>query len=260
MSTKRCTRCSHRVFKRYRVVNPETEFLNVQISQLKKIYDDELAADKLFEVDEDANYLKDFQEFDKPPIVPEHVAQTEFYRPNPAAFQKRMNDNPYAVDVGFSSLENPIFSKMDDFPARMNIRANSEFYNPQDRLNKREDYLVPAKPFVQNLNMKIYEKNLLHNKLDDLIMKTSPGYSKTIPTVTERPGTTNSVQRMDSPKRQDDRRYDMYDLLREPEQVAADDTELPAHQRGALHESCCEHGDHQVQHRKAWGHRVHRRE
>ena len=244
------------------MVNPETEFLGEQISQLKKIYADELLADKLFEVDEDANYLRDFQEFDKPPIVPEHLAQTEFYRPNPAAFQKRMNDNPYAVDVGFSSLENPIFSKMDDFPARMNIRANSEFYNPQDRLNRREDYLVPAKPFVQNLNMKIYEKSLRRNQLDDLVMKTAPpGHSKTLPTLTERPGTANTLgQRVDSPKRADDRRFEMYDLLREPEQVSADHAELPARQRGPLHERSGEHGDHQVQHREARRHRVHRRE
>ncbi len=242
------------------MVNPETEFLNEQISQLKKIYDDELLSDKLFEVNEDGNYLKDFQEFDKPPIVPEHVAQTEFYRPNPAAFQKRMNDNPYAVDVGFSSLENPIFTKMDDFPARMNIRANSEFYNPQERLNRREDYVAPTKPFVQNLNMKIYEKGLQQNKLDDLIMKTTQGFSKTLPTVTERPAPSFSGQRIDSPKQPVDRRYDMYDLLREPEQVPVAHAELQTHQRRPLHERSSQHGDHQVQHRETRRHRVDRRE
>lgn len=97
-------------------------------------------------------------EFDRPPIIPEQVAQTEYYRPNPAAFQKRINDNPYAVDVGFSSLENPIYTKLDDFPARMNTRANSQFYNPQEEINHRNEYVAPTKPFAQRLNSMIAEK------------------------------------------------------------------------------------------------------
>lgn len=153
------------IFKKYCVINPETEYIKEQINLLKKQYEDELKADKFLAIDEEANYLKEFQEFDKPPIIPEEVAQTEYYRPNPAAFQKRINDNPYAVDVGFSSLENPIYTKLDDFPARMNTRANSQFYDPREQMNRHKiEYPDPVKPFVQKLNTHIFEKMLEHEK------------------------------------------------------------------------------------------------
>ena len=147
-----------RIFKKYRVINLESDFIKEQIEELKKVYKTELEAEKYFEVHNDQNYLKDFLEFDKPPIIPEQVAQTEYFRPNPAAFQRRLNDNPYAVDVGFSSLENPIYKKLDDMPSRMNPRANSEHYNPREQMNRKLDYTDPSKPFVQQLNMAVYEK------------------------------------------------------------------------------------------------------
>lgn len=156
------------------MINPETEFIKEQIDLLKKQYEDETKADRFFESEEEVNYLKEFQDFEKPPVVPEQVAQTEFYRPNPAAFQKRINDNPYAVDVGFSSLQNPIYSRLDEFPNLMNTRANSQFYNPQDMMNNRIEYKDPSKPFTQKLNAVILEKAHEKDKrgaLDDLILK-----------------------------------------------------------------------------------------
>lgn len=156
------------------MINPETEFIKEQIELLKKQYEEETRADRFFEAEEEVNYLKEFQDFEKPPIVPEQIAQTEFYRPNPAAFQKRINDNPYAVDVGFSSLQNPIYSKLDDFPNLMNTRANSQFYNPQDMMNNRIEYRDPSKPFTQKLNAVILERAQEKDKrgaLDDLILK-----------------------------------------------------------------------------------------
>ena len=68
------------------MTNPESEFIKEQINLLKKQYEDELKADKYFELNQEVNYLKEFMEFDKPPIIPEQVAMTEYYRPNPAAF------------------------------------------------------------------------------------------------------------------------------------------------------------------------------
>lgn len=154
------------------MLNPENEFIKEQVTLLKQQYQEELASTKQFQVDEDHNYLKDFQDFDKPPVVPEGVAQTEFYRPNPAAFQKRINENPYAVDVGFSALQNPIYTKMDDFPARMNPRANSQFYNPNEYINHKVDYLAPQKPFVHNMNLKIHERGSDQSKLDELFLRS----------------------------------------------------------------------------------------
>ena len=243
---------THRIFKKYRVVNPETEFMQEQVEKLKKIYEEELAADKFFDVStgDNLNYMKDFQEFDKPPVVPEEVAQTEFYRPNPAAFQKRMNDNPYSVDVGFASLENPIYTKIDDFPARMNIRANSEFYNPQERFNHRVDYQAPSKPFVQNLNMKIYEKGMQQNKLDELIMKSnqlnSGNMGQNFPSMPQSSGRFGSSQTMMDPQNQQmggyknqANRYDMYDLLREPQNVKFAHVDLSTYECWEVYDSSC---------------------
>lgn len=44
--------------------------------------------------------MHDFKEFQKPPTLPEDINNTEFYRPNPASYQRRLNLNPYEVDVG----------------------------------------------------------------------------------------------------------------------------------------------------------------
>lgn len=156
------------------MVNPETEFIKQQIELLKQQYEEETKADRFFEAEEEVNYLKEFQDFEKPPVVPEEVAQTEFYRPNPAAFQKRINDNPYAVDVGFSSLQNPVYSKLDEFPNLMNTRANSQFYNPHASMNSRAEYRPPAKPFAQQLNAVVLERAHEREKrgtLDDLVLK-----------------------------------------------------------------------------------------
>ena len=52
-----------------------------------------------------ADYLNDFQEFAKPPTIPEEANNHDFYRPNPAVYQRRLNENPYEVDVGFTAVE-----------------------------------------------------------------------------------------------------------------------------------------------------------
>lgn len=138
---------------------------------LVKQYEEEAKADRFFEASEDVNYLKEFQEFERPPVVPEEVAQTEFFRPNPAAFQKRINDNPYAVDVGFASLENPIYSRLDNYPALLNTRANTQHYNPA--YEKPVAY-ESGKPFASKLNAVLVDKLSEadgRGKLNELIAK-----------------------------------------------------------------------------------------
>lgn len=152
-------------------MNPESEFIKEQMNLLVKQYEQEAQADTFFEASEDINYLREFQEFEKPPVVPEDVAQTEFFRPNPAAFQKRINDNPYAVDVGFASLENPIYSRLDDYPALTNTRANTQHYNPT---TDKSSFATSNKPFASKLNAVLVDKLSDANgrgKLDDLIAK-----------------------------------------------------------------------------------------
>lgn len=203
------------VFSKYRVINPENEFIREQIALLKNQYDDEMDADKFFEITEDQNYLREFQDFEKPPIVPEQVAQTEFYRPNPAAFQKRINDNPYSVDVGFSSLETPIYTKLDDFPARMNTRANSQFYNPQEHFNQRNDTQAPTKPFVQNINMKIYERGQDPQVLDEMILRAEKAQKNSMFASSSQKNLQGS-----NTQSQNQSNYQIYDLLRDPEAVS----------------------------------------
>lgn len=159
------------MFKKYRIINPETEFVKEQMELLKKQYLEESSADKFFEATEEINYLREFQEFERPPIIPEEVAQTEFYRPNPAAFQKKINDNPYAVDVGFASLENPIYTKLDNFPALQNTRANTMHYNPTQQDQTR---FGSSKPFASKLNAVVIDKLAeadQRGKLDDLVAR-----------------------------------------------------------------------------------------
>ena len=224
--------CLKRVFKKYCVLNPESEFIKEQIELLKQQYEAETKADRFFEVDEDVNYLKEFQDFDKPPIIPEQVAQTEFYRPNPAAFQKRINDNPYAVDVGFSSLQNPIYSKLDDFPNLLNPRANSQFYNPQDMMNNRVEYKDPVKPFSQKLNSVILEKAQEKDKrgtLDELILKAgilgqSNQNNGNSPFGVSRPnnfmfGSYQPSSSNTNSMNQASKYYQLYDFVKDPENV-----------------------------------------
>lgn len=73
-------------------------------------------------------YMEEFQSFNKPPVLPEEVNNQEFYRPNPAAFQRKLNENPYVVDVGFSAIDNPVYINKKDVQV-MDTRANSKFYN-----------------------------------------------------------------------------------------------------------------------------------
>lgn len=213
-------------------MNPETEFIKQQIGLLKQQYEEETRADRFFEAEEETNYLKEFQDFDRPPVVPEEIAQTEFYRPNPAAFQKRINDNPYAVDVGFSSLQNPIYSKLDEFPNLMNTRANSQHYNPQDMMNQRAEYRDPAKPFAQKLNAVILETAVQKEKrgaLDELVLKAGlmnyPSKPPTIDANTNFSHQSNfmfgSYQPSPSmvPNQQLSNLHRLYDFIKDPENV-----------------------------------------
>ena len=208
------------IFSKYRVSNPETESIKKQVEKLKEQYEQELAADKYMSINDEQNYLNDFLDFDRPPIVPEEVAQTEYYRPNPAAFQRRLNDNPYAVDVGFASLEAPIYSKLEDFPARMNTRANSQAYDPRESMNRRSEHVAPKKPFVQQLNTAVYEKAQMHGisgGLDEVYLRSlaSGGFGG----VTPLQHAQQSAQSM-APR---DREFKMFDLLRDPEAVILSD-------------------------------------
>lgn len=98
-------------------------------------------------------YMEQFQEFSKPPIISEEINNQEYYRPNPAAFQRKLNENPYSVDVGFSKVDNPIYSNH----PRMDVvdtRANTRFYNTNSgkfRTNRVDTYQneqVKRKPFA----------------------------------------------------------------------------------------------------------------
>lgn len=98
-------------------------------------------------------YMEKFQEFDKAPIISEEINNQEFYRPNPAAFQKRLNENPYSVDVGFAKVDNPIYTN----EPRMDVvdtRANTRFYNTQkgtfrtNRVDTVGDEKIKRKPFA----------------------------------------------------------------------------------------------------------------
>lgn len=74
--------------------------------------------------------MEAFQSFNKPPVVSDQVNNQEFYRPNPAAYQRKLNDNPYVVDVGFSSIDKPVYVNREDLSVIDN-RANSKFYSTE---------------------------------------------------------------------------------------------------------------------------------
>lgn len=112
--------------------NEENDFVINQMEGLKKQYTEERDAMPDHNIKNPMMYMEKFQEFTKPPIISEEINNHEYYRPNPAAFQRKLNENPYSVDVGFSKVDNPVYGNH----PRMDVvdtRANTRFYNTESR-------------------------------------------------------------------------------------------------------------------------------
>lgn len=73
--------------------------------------------------------MEGFQDFSKAPTIPEDANNLEYYRPNPAVYQRRLNENPYEVDVGFTAVDEPIYTNPKNYGSTSVIRANTAFYN-----------------------------------------------------------------------------------------------------------------------------------
>lgn len=57
------------------------------MSKLKEIYTKEKQdLEEMIKDIKKMDYMKNFQEFSKPPTLPDGINNTEFYRPNPAAY------------------------------------------------------------------------------------------------------------------------------------------------------------------------------
>ena len=147
-----------RIFNKFAVKNDQNEFILEQQKKLREVYEKEreeqISKDNTYHQDP-FRFIRGFQEFNQPPVVSEDITKTEFYRPNPAAFQRKLDKDPYAVDVKFSSIDHPVYGDLDgDY--RVGTQANSKYYT-RDR--RQGPDVSNQKPFINQLNYKTYEAN-----------------------------------------------------------------------------------------------------
>lgn len=104
------------------------------MSKLKEIYTKEKQdLEEMIKDIKKMDYMKNFQEFSKPPTLPDGINNTEFYRPNPAAYQRRLNSNPYEVDVAHTAVDMPIYTNSDNTSIKLQTRANTAYYNQLEK-------------------------------------------------------------------------------------------------------------------------------
>ena len=127
-----------RIFEKFKIKNEENDFVINQLDGLKDKYREEKAKMPLEKMDNPMKYMEKFQDFSKPPILPPEANNQEYYRPNPAVYQRKLNANPYVVDVGLSKVDNPVYA---NFPKldTIDVRANSRFYNMETNQVSRND-------------------------------------------------------------------------------------------------------------------------
>ena len=98
--------------------------------------------------------------------------------------------------------------------------------------------------------MKIYEKGMQQNKLDELIMKSnqlnSGNMGQNFPGMPQSSGRFGSSQTVMDPQNQQmgdyknqANRYDMYDLLREPQNVKFAHVDLSTYECWEVYDSSC---------------------